>query len=524
VPNSSIPPCPQHFPAAERDTWHIGSAEDRRWRSVKFPKLPLSFQAAVASTYIRIYLAENLQQANLYLLEVTDRFDTFSAKLISEPDELNDFARVKAKACARICDTRASAEKAYQRISKSIKRIGISPPIVERNTTLEGALNRLSAEKWWRMQLHRYCLEVLEHSAILCGLTHSKAGLYISDESLQIVISKRIRNQDILNSLIAINELGEEHALSELVSGSISNPENRRNELMARLFGFDVIAKKLDHDGLFVTLTCPSRMHARFKASGDRNPKFDSSSPRESQKYLCKLWSRIRAAFNNKGIQIYGFRVAEPQHDATPHWHILLYSRSENIAQIKQTFTKYALADTPEERGAEKNRVTFIDIDWAKGSGVGYIAKYISKNIDGAHLDKDLEGNSAEASAKRVSAWASVHGIRQFQQLGGPTVTSWRELRRIAEAPEGLLSEAREAADSGNWELFTEALGGIDCPRKEQALKLLHIHDDEPGIYGEPKGDSILGVTDGKQYVVTREHSWTIEKAAKAPCLPNAVR
>jgi hypothetical protein len=516
MPRSMPHPCPNHFSKADKTTWHIGNEDDRRWRFEKFKILPLSFQAAVANSYLRIFLKENLQKANLFLLEVTEKFDSLFARLATRPDELHEYARAKAAACSSICLSSLSDTQAYEKISVSIARLGISPPIIEKSITLEGALKRLSAEKWWQMQLHRHCLEEFEHSAILCGLTHSKAGLYISDESFQIVIAKRRRNQAILDSLIAINELGVEFQLSELIAKSVSNPVNRRNELMARLFGFDVIAKKLSHSGLFVTITCPSRMHARFKKSGDKNPAFDSSSPRESQNYLCLLWSRIRAALKNKSIQIYGFRVAEPQHDGTPHWHVLLYSDPENIPTIRSIFKNYALADSPNEPGADLNRITFIDIDWSKGTGVGYIAKYISKNVDGAHLDKDLHGNSAEISAKRVSAWASIHRIRQFQQLGGPSVTSWRELRRIDSAPSGILSDAREAADAGNWELFTEVFGGVNCPRKYQALQLLRIYNDKLGIYGEPKGESILGVTDGKDIIVTREHTWTIQKTSKA--------
>src|SRR5690606_14246866 len=145
---------------------------------------------------------------------------------------------------------------------------------------------------------------------------------------------QRLRNQALLETLIAINEEGQAYTLADLKAHSVSDPANRRCELMARLYGFDVRAKACNHSGLFITLTCPSRMHTRYKKSGGENTKFDGTTPRQAQKYLCKLWSLIRAQLQHTGIHVYGFRVAEPQHDGTPHWHLLLYTRPEYIPQV----------------------------------------------------------------------------------------------------------------------------------------------------------------------------------------------
>ncbi|WP_445286078.1 replication endonuclease [Vibrio sp. V09_P4A23P171] len=93
-----------------------------------------------------------------------------------------------------------------------------------------------------------------------------------------------------------------------------------------------------------------------------------------------------------------------------------------------------AFRDSPNEKGAQKHRFTSEYIDPSKGSAVGYVAKYISKSIDGKHIDSDRDSSlSGIDAAERVVTWARVNGIKQFQFIGGPSVSVWREMRRLRE-------------------------------------------------------------------------------------------
>lgn len=81
---------------------------------------------------------------------------------------------------------------------------------------------------------------------------------------------------------------------------------------------------------------------------------------------------------------------------------------------------EFWLSERADEPGAAAIRCEFERIEPEKGSATGYLAKYVAKSIDGAGKIGAAEDHETGATAGegvvRVDAWASTHGIRQFQQ------------------------------------------------------------------------------------------------------------
>lgn len=404
---------------------------------------------------------------------------------------------------------------------------------VAQGVGLEGCIGRMNDPAWWRRNLRRELLrknENIEHSH---GHVRRKGQCYVSDHAMKRKAARAKINQATLESLEVVNELGVYLNLQEVADKSVSNPALRRAELMTRCRGFEETAKFSGHVGLFLTLTCPSRFH-KF-TGGVLNRKWTDATPKDGQKYLCAVWQKIRAAWNRAGFLPYGFRVAEPHHDGCPHWHILLFvdpihagwfepsrllaGRLDHGAGVVGIAGKYALKDSPNEAGAAKHRFTCKRIDPAQGSATGYIAKYIAKNIDGITQSGEsvgmdyASGTTADKGAARVRTWAQVHSIRQFQQIGGPSVTVWRELRKVKLQQQNDLFEApRAAADRGMWSLFWVLQGGPDVARKDLTLKPEYA-TDKTGKYGdEVKRVWGLAAIDGCA-LQTRIHTWTVQRA-----------
>jgi hypothetical protein len=372
------------------------------------------------------------------------------------------------------------------------------------------AVRRMVAAHWWKGRLRKAHGKARETAAIKLGLVRRDRECYASSVSVLDRQWQNERNAATLAATIAKNlETEQEFTLAELAAKGPANAAIKRAELMTRINGFERIAIAAGHAGLFLTITCPSKMH-RMKTQGARtveNGKWDGTTPDGAQRYLAKVWARIRAALARRQVNLYGFRIAEPQHDGTPHWHCLFFYDAKHEATVRAMVRRYALAMDGDEPGAQEKRCDFKTMDPAKGTAAGYIAKYIAKNIDGYRLEKDLEGTDALETSARVEAWATRWRIRQFQQIGGPPVTVWRELRRVesvpADAPGFVLAahnavnkvaqfEGRENA-SVAWDHYVEAQGGVTCGRNYR-VRIAKAESEAIGRYGETGAPLIVGI------------------------------
>lgn len=418
----------------------------------------------------------------------------------------------------------------YMTAATITRELSQTPPLWEKVTSrlfdpeeVTPAILRIQTEKWWKGRLRRVAASWREHLQIALANVSKKHTPYASNMTVSEWREQKRRTREFLKGRELEDEEGNRISLIEKYDGSVANPAIRRCELMTRIHGFENICNEMGFIGEFYTLTAPARYHATIK-TGHRNRKWNGASPADTQRYLCSVWQKIRAKLHREEIRIFGIRVAEPHHDATPHWHMLMFMRSEQAERVRETISDYAWQEDGSELTTEKARKARFHaeaINPEKGSATGYVAKYISKNIDGYALDgetDDESGKDLKETASAVSAWAARWHIRQFQFVGGAPVTVYRELRRMAdsETAHGLSVEfaaAHDAADAGDWAWYVNAQGGPFVRRDELAVRTWYQASEDMNEYGEEtvriKGVYATAVGDDTP-ILTRMMQWKI--------------
>ncbi|GGE76102.1 replication endonuclease [Shewanella carassii] len=405
-------------------------------------------------------------------------------------------------------------EAAYDAAAAMCQQWGVIPPYwgaVKRDhieTAAECGILRMTCPKWWGRQLARLRDMCCEHMNITAGLVNPDRP-YVSEEAFQEWTVQQRTAMNWLENTMIENDEGVILPLIEAAMAGNANPSNRLVELIVRAKGLEEMADEAGMKGFMVTLTCPSRFHRV-------STKWHLGSPREAQQYLVGQFAKIRSALKYRDIAMTGLRVAEPHKDGTPHWHLVCFIHPQHEADFKAIFHKYAFQIDGNEPGAEAHRLIIDPIDKTRGSAVGYVIKYLSKNIAGEHMQGELDfetGAQVADSAQWATAWASRHRLRQFQFYGTQSVQIWRELRRLKSGPQSPeIEAARAAACSSDWKTFEEAM-------TQAQLRLSYDITECGNEYGEAvkRIQGLEGIAFGRaRMLVTRGERWKLRSATDA--------
>ncbi|MBY5920407.1 replication endonuclease [Ferrimonas balearica] len=425
------------------------------------------------------------------------------------------------------CDSYLASLKAGYRMAAQVcadRRIEpFDLPKKPKQRDYEKAVLRMACEDWWHRTINKEAKRAAEHLEIAKGNVNRNTP-YCSDNCVKQHQRTQKRQRSWMEEMAVASDFGDVLKLSEVVDSSMANPELRRVELLVRTAGLEKQATEEGRIGYFLTFTAPSRFHKASK-------KWNGCSPVAAHNWILDVWKRIRAKLNREQIDYYGLRVVEPHQDGTAHWHAVVFLNPDQVAEFKRICRRWCLQDEGKEKGAWRHRFHAKYIDPEKGSAVGYVIKYLSKNLNGAHMADELSEetpcahNSKPEEADlnvpetidRVVAWARRFGIRQFQFFGTGSVTLWRECRRTHKQtgpfPE-TFEEARAAAVANKWDAFCEVA---------RSLQLEYEIEKEAGRYSDDTR-RVIGVRAGDQVIHTRPKKWALVRPAKRDELIQSAR
>ncbi|WCH24371.1 replication endonuclease [Aeromonas salmonicida] len=356
---------PQHYLVGHHAINMAGAAE-------QLARVEWHVAKPLAKTYLHRYPA-NPKTANVWLRRIVDVCEAAAARFpIPVVDLRNDMRRELvaaewARRCQQLLSTganertatelladlgaqaqawhfcptlpvhpRTHAERLLERPLTDAERDNLAPAVDKFEGAAASLLVRLLDESWWLRKINRAWAIYCELIAILTGQVRKGVSPYASAHAVREFTQRKAAQRAWMEIMSAVNEaLGQEIDLTDAIMASVANPEIRRHELMVRMRGFEDMAQEQGKLGLFLTLTAPSSYHAwrvgkQDKSKTYQNEDFNNATPTETNRLLCKQWARFRAALAREMVGAFGFRVVEPHHDATPHWHCLLFINPEH--------------------------------------------------------------------------------------------------------------------------------------------------------------------------------------------------
>ena len=190
-----------------------------------FAPLTPNLARSVAAGYEARVIFDGRSAADTFLLQTKQRLDSLPLPHKATDDDIEAAARRLA------FDNRQTARLFLNDVELAAKlwmraqELGVIPPNIDSPlVTVEGVIARLTDERWWVRALRVAHARRLEAESIGLGLVHRHAGIYVSDDTIKRRRSQKRRNRHALESMLAVNELGEALSLQELAEASISNP------------------------------------------------------------------------------------------------------------------------------------------------------------------------------------------------------------------------------------------------------------------------------------------------------------
>ncbi|QGH60764.1 replication endonuclease [Serratia proteamaculans] len=430
---------------------------------------------------------------------------------------------------SRLCDqhfingpTPEAALRVYQLVAGEALRLNVVPPQwlaldASRRKRgkipyhlLPGALARLCCATWWQRRLWRSRCEWREEQFRAICQVGVNTSAFVSYDALTHKREQRRLTREFIKNHELVNDDGVRLDMEDVYYAGNSNPQHRRFEMMATMKGLENVAELRADSAVWCTITCPSKYHATLK-NGKPNPKWTTRTVRDSSDYLVDMFSGVRKKLNRKGLRWYGIRVAEPHHDGTVHWHMMIFTRPDEREDVISILREFAIREDRAELGNDitpRFKEELITKD--KGSPCSYIAAYIGKNLDGAPLRKPdpktgqvrLDHESGKNMADTVEhavAWASLHRVRQFQFFGIPSRQTYRELRLLAgqmsrigitgkkkrRLTDKAMDDVLSAADAGCIATYILKQGGVLSPRCDHVVRTAYHEADKLNDYGE---------------------------------------
>jgi len=413
---------------------------------------------------------------------------------------------------------------------------------------MEIGLLKLKCDRWWCRKLLTVRKRYLEKLEVIAGNVGHKSP-YASKRAVAEWQRGQLATQEWAKAGELISESGSVISLEQALAAGMGDPENMRCELMKRISGLEDYAEELQLQGLFFTLTAPSKYHQSAK-------NWNGSFPDDTQRYLVKTWGKARSAIKRLDINYFGVRVAEPHKDNCPHWHLLLWCQPEQAKTLCRIIKKYFCEEDRAElvirfknrkelrkkyrkarqmygyfkflgrkvKAPVKNywpsapRFTVEPIVTAprdeegkrKVGAAAYIAKYIAKNINGNGVESIIceeTGKVVSETIHHVQTWKGDWGIRQFQFQGCDPITVYRELRRVRQSIDAeKLELIRQGAESEKFVDFIRAMKVVDCG-------IAYEMEPMANQYGEA-AKRVKGVTVENVTAWTRTEKWQLRRKA----------